>query len=129
MKILPVTRNFFLLQKISSCGKKFLNVARNFFLWQDNSSWVKCLFVMILLHQKISSFCRKAFVWQELFASICRKHFPVKFVTKMREFLPTFRGSLKISWEPGSLAPGEHPTLAAQLLLNFCACLYIELYS
>ena len=32
-------------------------------------------------------------------------------ITKMRKFLPTFRVSLKISWEPGSLAPGEYPTL------------------
>ena len=126
MKILPVTRNFFLWQEISSCNKKFLDiieiflwqqisyckkfltVARNFFLWQDISSWGKCLFVIILLHQKITSFCKKAFVWQELVASFCSKHFPV---TKTREFLETFRASLKISWEPGSLAPGEYPTL------------------
>ena len=33
-----------------------------------------------------------------------------------REFLPTFRVSLKISWEPGSLAPGEYPTLGLLVL-------------
>ena len=80
-KFLPLTRNFFLLQKIflwpeiSYCGKKFLTVARNFFLWQNISCWGKYMFVIT------------------------------------REFLPTFRVSLKISWEPGSLAPGEYPTL------------------
>ena len=35
-----------------------------------------------------------------------------------REFLPTFRVSLKISWEPGSLAPGEYPTLILTTLVT-----------
>ena len=35
----------------------------------------------------------------------------VKFVPKQREMLQKFRVSLKISWEPGSLVPGEYPTL------------------
>ena len=50
-------------------------------------------------------------VWQGLFASFGRKYLSVKFVTKMPKFLPTFRVCLKISWKPGSLAPGEYPTL------------------
>ena len=36
----------------------------------------------------------------------------VKFVPKQREMLQKFRVSLKISWDPGSLVPGEYPTLA-----------------
>ena len=36
----------------------------------------------------------------------------VKFAPKQREMLQKFRVSLKISWEPGSLVPGEYPTLA-----------------
>ena len=32
----------------------------------------------------------------------------VKFVPKQREMLQKFRVSLKISWEPGSLVPGEY---------------------
>ena len=59
----------------------------------------------------MSYYYSKASAWQELFASFGRKYLRVKFVTKMRKFLPTFRVSLKISWEPGSLAPGEYPTL------------------
>ena len=35
----------------------------------------------------------------------------VKFVPKQREMLQKFRVSLKISWEPGSLVPGEYPAL------------------
>ena len=35
----------------------------------------------------------------------------VKFAPKQREMLQKFRVSLKISWEPGSLVPGEYPTL------------------
>ena len=36
----------------------------------------------------------------------------VKFVPKQHEMLQKFCVSLKISWEPGSLVPGEYPTLA-----------------
>ena len=36
------------------------------------------------------------------------------FVIKCK-FLSIFRGSLNISWEPGSLAPGEYPTLVTIL--------------
>ena len=39
----------------------------------------------------------------------------VKFVPKQREMLQKFRVSLKISWEPGSLVPGEYPTLGEGL--------------
>ena len=35
----------------------------------------------------------------------------VKFAPKQREMLKKFLVSLKISWEPGSLVPGEYPTL------------------
>ena len=92
MKILPVTRNFFLLQKISSCGKKFLNVARNFFLWQDNSSWVKCLFVMILLHQKISFSAQK-----HLFDRNFLLHFSEN--TFLSNLLPRHMGISHPGWE------------------------------
>ena len=40
----------------------------------------------------------------------------VKFAPKQREMLQKFRVSLKISWEPGSLGPGEYPTLGCWLL-------------
>ena len=35
----------------------------------------------------------------------------VKFAPKQREMLQKCRVSLKISWEPVSLVPGEYPTL------------------
>ena len=128
MTIWFVARNFFLWQEISSCGKKFLTVARNFLLWQDIFSLENirlwhyfCMKIISLFpkesssfflwHKKMSSYYRNALVWQELFASFGRKYLRVKFMTKTRKFLPTFRVSLKISWEPGSLAPGEYPTL------------------
>ena len=41
----------------------------------------------------------------------------VKFAQKQREMLKKFCVSLKISWEPGSLVPGEYPTLASSMLL------------
>ena len=109
MKCLPVTRNFFLWQEISFCDKKFLPLIRASFLWQEISScgnWSfavpKCLFLwqenisrMLCVIGRIPSFNRK--YWNT---------FEVKFVPKQCELLQKFRGSLKISWEPGSLAPG-----------------------
>ena len=41
----------------------------------------------------------------------------VKFATKQREMLQKFRVSLKISWEPGSLVPGEYPTLGVSFII------------
>ena len=81
-KFLPVTRIFFLWQEISSCDKKFLPFPKNLLVARN-----------FLLWHNISCWGKYMFV-----------------IT--REFLPTFRVSLKISWEPGSLAPGEYPTLA-----------------
>ena len=49
---------------------------------------------------------KNSFIGQEI-----QKHLEVKFAPKQRELLPRFCGSLKISREPGSLAPGEYPTL------------------
>ena len=40
----------------------------------------------------------------------------VKFAPKQREMLQKFRVSLKISWEPGSLVPGEYPTLVRSVV-------------
>ena len=41
----------------------------------------------------------------------------VKFAPKQREMLQKFRVSLKISWELGSLVPGEYPTLSPSVAL------------
>ena len=47
-----------------------------------------------------------SFIEQEI-----QKYLEVKFVLKQRELLAKFCVRLKISWEPGSLSPGEYPTL------------------
>ena len=47
--------------------------------------------------------------------------FEVKFVSKQREMLQKFRVSLKILWEPGSLAFGEYPTLDVDIL-SYTTC-------
>ena len=57
-------------------------------------------------------------IWQEI-----QKYLDVKFMTKLRELQQKFCVSLKISWEPGSLAPGEYPTLPysyLRLLVGIC---------
>ena len=86
--------------------------------WKGKFSVIHFLLVNDLFYIKVnllwhenSSCDMKVFSVTGNFIFICRKHIPVKFLTKTREFLPTFRGSMKISWEPGSLAPGEYPTL------------------
>ena len=90
-KFHTVTRNFFLWQEISSCDKKFLTMAWNSFPWQEVSFCDKYFFQC----QKISSYektflllTRNLFLWQEI------SSWGMKFCV-----------SLKISWEPGSLAP------------------------
>ena len=141
----PGTGNFFLWQEISSCdnsicGKKFLLVARNFFLWQEILPVARHLFF-----RKISD-CDIIFAWKSCYSSQ-KKVLPLtqenvfllqksiglagtfciiwqeipscQVCDKMRKFLPTFRVSLKISWEPGSLAPGEYPTLPPPTTRNF----------
>ena len=122
-KFLPVTiqfvaRNFFMWQEISFCGKKF-------FLWQDISSLEKYLIVTLILHENhVTLPKRKFFLWHKNMSSYYRKALvrqvlciiwqeipSCQVCDKTRKFLPTFRVSLKIPWEPGSLAPGEYPTL------------------
>ena len=120
-KFLPMTRHFFLWREISSCNKKFLlwqeisaldleyrllSVTRNFFLGQ----LITCSANMFLpltrkYFRHIVCDRKNSFIWQEI-----RKYLEVKFMQKQREFLQKFRVSLKISWEPGSLAPGNIPT-------------------
>ena len=104
---LPVTRIvflwqefFFLWQEFFSCDKNFFPVASNF-LWQEISSFYK----KSSCGQKFLSVARNFLLWQNI--SCWGKYM----FLLTRELLPTFRVSLKISWEPGSLAPGEYPTL------------------
>ena len=101
-------------QEISSCDKKFLLVARNFFLWQDISSLGKYLFVTLFLHEnnvtlpkrkfflwhkKMSSYYRKALVWQKLFAGNT-------FVSSLRQKRVNFCLHFVWAWRfCGSLAP------------------------
>ena len=104
-------RNLSLWQEISYCGKKFLSVARHFFKMKmsvcDNTFALKNHFFLQETICLTGTFC---FILQKTLSCL---------LTKGREFLPTFRVSLKISWEPGSLAPGEYPTLVPTLwILN-----------
>ena len=66
---------------------------------------------VFLLQKSIGLAGTFCIIWQEIpSCQVC---------DKTRKFLPTFRVSLKISWEPGSLAPGEYPTLnLAKLKFN-----------
>ena len=114
-------KKVFLWQEISYCGKKFLSVARHFFLRKmsvcDNTFALENLF-----------FLQESICLTGTFASFCWKHFPVKFVTKMREFLPTFHVSLNISWEPGSLVPREYPTLLRDEISYTAILDYLDKY-
>ena len=102
------------VQKISSCTGNFFWKAPgtgNFLLWQEISFFYK----KSSCGQKFLTVARNFFLWQNI--SCWGKYM---FVIA-REFLPTFRVSLKILWEPGSLAPGEYPTLAPSLKATlFC---------
>ena len=51
---------------------------------------------------------KKSFIWQEIW-----KYF--KYAAKQRELLQKFHVSVTILWEPGSLVPGEYPTLVGNV--------------
>jgi len=121
-----VARNFFLWQKISFCSKKFLPVARHLlfrkisdcgmiFAWKSCYSSERKILPMtqekfFLLQKSIGLAGTFCIIWQEVpSCQVC---------DKMHKFLPTFRVSvsIKISWEPGSLAPGEYPTLIISII-------------
>ena len=70
---------------------------KSFFLWRKN---ISCMCVI----GRISSFDRKYRPWSQICA-------------KQREMLQKFCVGLKISWEHGSLVPGEYPTLISSLII------------
>ena len=62
-------------------------------------------------------------IWQ-----VIRIYLEVKFAPKQRELLQKFRGSLKISREPGSLVPREYPTLLDTLFVESILSVNIDVY-
>ena len=116
----------------SSCGKKFLTMARNLFLWQDISFQGKFLFVILLLHKKISSFCRKAFVWPELFASFWRQKISCQICDEnawISANISCVAEDFLGAWLPGPDSQGiSHPACFLPFLLSFYLATLLPCY-
>ena len=109
-KNLLVARNFLLWQEISSCGKKFLPVARHLFLWKIFvSDIIFCMKIILLFPKESSSYdtrkglltTEKHWLGRNFLHHLAGNTFVSSLWEKTHKFLPSFRVSLKISWEPG----------------------------
>ena len=109
-KFPPGTRNSFFRKEISSCDKKFMPLIRYSFLWQDISS---CGNWLLAVPRYFPSCC----VWYKEFLQMTGNTERPWSQIRAKAAWTT----AKISWEPedfvgawlpGSLAPGEYPTLA-----------------